>query len=52
MCSEGWYEKDEDVDGECPDCGTPTVEGRAQFGCAWSPVDCKTCGWSPCDGSC
>ena len=54
MCCDGWNYKDEDVDGECPECGMPTVEGEAQYGCGcnWSPVTCETCGYAPCDGSC
>ena len=45
--------KDEDVKGYCPDCGTPVDEdGDALEGCTYSPVDCKTCGWQPCDLSC
>lgn len=39
-------------DGECPDCGTPTVEGEAAVGCGYSPVECETCGFQPCDLSC
>jgi len=41
-----------DVDGVCPDCGYPTVEGIAASGCAYSPVSCDTCGHAECDGSC
>lgn len=52
MCSEGSYLPDEQVNGECPDCGSPTVDGEAQEICAWSPVICKTCGSAPCDESC
>ena len=36
----------------CPDCGEPTVDWLAATGCHWSPVTCKTCEDSPCDGSC
>lgn len=39
-------------DGECPDCGNPTVEGEATGGCVYSPVTCETCGATPCDDSC
>ena len=52
MCSEGWYHEDSEVDGECKDCGSPTVEGEAQSGCDWSPELCSTCGDAPCDESC
>ena len=41
-----------DPNGECPDCGTPTVDGEAAVGCNYSPCECETCGWRPCDGSC
>lgn len=52
MCTNGWsYPKDK-IDGECPDCGIPTVEGESYIGCFHSPVECQTCGWAPCDQSC
>lgn len=38
--------------GVCPDCGTETEDGVAINSCCYSPVECETCGWSPCDGSC
>ena len=40
------------VDGTCPECGQDTSEGVAVDMCDHSPVECKPCGWSPCDGSC
>jgi len=40
------------IDGECPECGSPTVEGLAAYGCYYSPIACDTCKWQPCDGSC
>ena len=52
MCCEGWSYPDSAVNGECPDCGCPTVDGEAQYGCAYSPVICETCGDAPCDESC
>lgn len=52
MCCEGWYAEEEDIDGECPDCGEPTVGDEAAYGCPYSPVSCETCGARPCDGSC
>lgn len=52
MCSDGWNYPDSEVDGECPDCGMPTVGGTAQYGCHYSPVECETCESAPCDGSC
>jgi hypothetical protein len=52
MCADGWNLEDKDVDGKCPDCGIPTVDGDAQYGCHYSPTECETCGSRPCDGSC
>ena len=45
------YETNDGPDGECPTCGEPTYNGYAE-GCAYSPVECDDCGYSPCDGSC
>ena len=50
-CSNTDYTRDE-INGECQDCGEPTVDGNAYDCCDYSPEICKTCGWSPCDGSC
>ena len=50
-CAGNEYNKDE-IDGECPDCGEPTVDGDAYESCYYSSVECKTCNWKPCDGSC
>jgi hypothetical protein len=52
MCCDGWDYNDDEVNGECPACGMPTVDGEAQSGCHYSPVACNTCGDSPCDGYC
>lgn len=38
--------------GVCPDCGSETEDGYAIDSCGYSPVECETCGWRPCDGSC
>lgn len=51
-CCDCWSSYESEVDGECQDCGTPTVNGEAAYGCNYSPETCKTCGYSPCDGSC
>ena len=51
-CSEGWSSYKSEVNGECPDCGMPTVDGKAASGCYYSPVSCDTCGHRDCDGSC
>ena len=52
MCADGWSSKPEEINGECADCGGPTVDGYAAEGCFYSHVDCKTCGSAPCDLSC
>ena len=37
----------------CPDCDEPVdVDGDSLEVCGYSPVECKTCGWAPCDDSC
>ena len=51
-CRDGWDSDDIEVNGECPDCGCPTVDGQAASGCNWSPCVCETCGYCPCDQSC
>lgn len=39
--------------GECVECGNPVdAEGDSTEVCAWSPVECDSCGWSPCNESC
>lgn len=40
------------IDGECPECGCPTVDGCAYEACGYSPTICETCGSAPCDLSC
>ena len=40
------------INGECPFCGSPTVDGDAYDQCCYSEVECEECGWAPCDGSC
>jgi hypothetical protein len=52
MCCEPSGYKKEEINGECPDCGGPTVDGCAFEYCSYSPEDCKTCGCRPCDLSC
>ena len=51
-CCEPMGSELSDVNGICPDCDTPTVDGEAATGCQHSPVCCETCGWKGCDGSC
>lgn len=41
-----------EFNGECPDCGSDTVDGESIDICTYSPVICNTCGWAPCDESC
>ena len=40
------------ANGICLDCGRATLDGECICGCCYSPVECKTCGAAPCDGSC
>lgn len=49
-CCDGW--DDGEPDGECPDCGEPTVDSHAARGCYWSSVSCDTCGAAPCEEAC
>ena len=51
MCSDGWDNLDA-TNGECPDCGEPTVDGDAATGCHYGSVECETCGSRPCNESC
>lgn len=52
MCCESNGYTREQIDGECPECGEPTVDGDAFESCGYSPLQCKTCNSRPCDGSC
>lgn len=54
MCCEPYDLTDDGskINGQCPECGEDTVDGSAAIGCCYSPVICKICGSSPCDGSC
>jgi hypothetical protein len=51
-CFEPSGYKWEEIDGECPDCGEPTVDGDAYYKCGYSSVICETCNCAPCDLSC
>lgn len=51
-CCDGWSSLASEVNGECPECGMPTVNGYAAYGCGYSPVECETCGHAPCDDYC
>ncbi len=52
MCCEPSGYREEEINGTCPDCGEPTVDGDACSSCGYSPIECNTCGSRPCDGSC
>lgn len=49
-CADSWDLGE--PNGECPECGEPTVDGEAATGCNHSPVQCETCGSAPCDQYC
>lgn len=51
-CCEPMDFKEEQINGKCPDCGSPTVDSQAFEQCGYSPVECETCNSKPCDGSC
>lgn len=53
-CCDGWDATPEDTVGECPVCeGEVDIDGEStEAGCAYSPVECSTCNWKPCDQSC
>lgn len=50
-CAANDYTEDE-INGTCPDCGEPTVDGDAYENCFYSPCECETCDYRPCNGSC
>ena len=53
LCCAPYDEGREAVVGICPDCGAAiNKEGKAVYGCSYSPSICDTCGYSPCDRSC
>lgn len=52
MCCEPSGYREEEINGECPECGASTVDGSAYEACAYSPVICNECGCAPCDESC
>ena len=51
-CSDAGFQDQEDINGECPECGSPTVDGQSFEYCEYSPEVCEECGWRPCDDSC
>ena len=51
MCCAEWTNGEYDHD--CPECEAKLdKDGDPVRGCFYSPVICKACGDSPCDGSC
>jgi len=46
------WDKEDEPNGECPECGELTIDGVAIDQCSYSPILCDTCGYAPCDGSC
>ena len=52
MCCESSGYSEREIDGKCPECDEPTCDGDAYEQCEYSTVDCDTCGYTPCDGSC
>ena len=52
MCCDPRGYNEKEINGKCKDCGEPIVDGDAFEACGYSPVECKTCGYAPCDGSC
>ena len=53
MCCEPCNDfKYDEINGECPNCSSSTVDGQAFDVCYYSSVECSKCGSAPCDGSC
>jgi len=52
MCYEPSGYIEEEIDGICSFCGSPTVDGDAFEKCEYSHIECEICGYAPCDGSC
>ena len=51
-CYAGNGYTEDKINGVCPDCGEPTVDGEAYECCIYSYCECETCDYRPCDGSC
>ena len=53
-CCEPWIVDDKEAVGVCPQCeGDINKDGiTVDAGCVYSPVECETCGFQPCDLSC
>ena len=52
MCCEPSGYTEDQIDGECPVCGAPTVNDDAFEQCAYSHYTCESCHCAPCDDSC
>lgn len=52
MCCAGTEYSEDEINGECPDCGYPTVNGYAFEKCDYSSIDCETCGRAMCEDAC
>lgn len=53
MCAEPMNDPYMPVVDQCPDCGADVdSDGDSVTRCAYSEVQCETCGDAPCDGSC
>jgi len=52
MCCEPSGYNEDEINGTCEDCSEPTVDGYAYYYCSYSPLECVTCGYRPCDLSC
>ena len=55
-CCAGNDFKESQITGTCIECGKPIVDiggEKVPFECCpYSPTECETCGWAPCDLSC
>jgi hypothetical protein len=51
-CCDYWSTPVDEVNGICPECEHPTVDGDAASGCHYSPTSCGICGHQRCDQYC
>ena len=54
MCCDPCEIEDKEITGVCPQCeGDVNKDGECTEDiCSYSPVECKACGYQPCDWSC